>query len=199
MKRSEYLNLDALGMAQLVKKGEVTAGELMACALAQAKAQRDSINAVAFVDESAALERATRAAEGPFQGAPLLVKELLSYPGLRTAMGSRLFEQHIPTEGSAYTRRLDDAGLVVFGNSTSSEFGLLGSTETFLHGATRNPWNPAYSAGGSSGGSAAAVAAGIVPVGSHFAAMPGNDAVLLELAYELEAAAPWVGRLPLTC
>lgn len=164
MKLSEYVGLDALGMAQLVKDGEVTARELMECALAQVTAQRPQINAVAFADEAGALERAARAAEGPFQGVPCLVKELLSYPGLRTAMGSRLFEGHVPEEGSAYTHRLDGSGLVVFGNSTSSEFGLLGSTESLLHGATRNPWNPAYSAGGSSGGSAAAVAAGVVPL-----------------------------------
>ncbi len=163
MKLSEYVGLDALGMAQLVKHGEVTAGELMECALSQV-AKRDMFNAVAFIDEAAAMERAAHAAKGPFQGVPFLVKELLSYPGLRTAMGSRLFAGYVPTEGSAYTRRVDESGLVVFGNSTSSEFGLLGSTETLLHGPTRNPWEPAYSAGGSSGGSAAAVAAGIVPL-----------------------------------
>lgn len=164
MKLSEYRGLDALGMARLVKDGEVTARELMGCALSQVTAQRNPINAVAFVDEARALERAARATEGPFQGVPFLVKELLNYPGLRAGMGSRLFEQHIPTESSAYTQRLDDAGLVVFGNSTSSEFGLLGSTESMSHGPTRNPWNPAYSAGGSSGGSAAAVATGVVPL-----------------------------------
>ncbi|TFH87250.1 amidase [Billgrantia azerbaijanica] len=164
MKLSEYIGLDALGMAQLLKDGEVTARELMECALAQVSAQQESINAVAFADEAGALARAARAAEGPFQGVPFLVKELLSYPGLRTAMGSRLFAQYVPAEGSAYTERLDGAGLAVLGNSTSSEFGLLGSTESLLHGPTRNPWNLEASAGGSSGGSAAAVAAGVVPL-----------------------------------
>ncbi|MBF5054952.1 amidase [Alcanivorax sp. 521-1] len=164
MKLTEYVALDALGMARLVKQGEITPRDLVECALIQAEAQRESINAVASVDQARALERAERAAGGAFQGVPFLVKELLNYPGLRTGMGSRLFQQHIPAEGSAYTRRLDDAGLVVAGNSTSSEFGLLGSTESLAHGPTRNPWNPAYAAGGSSGGSAAAVAAGVVPL-----------------------------------
>ncbi len=163
MKLSEYVGLDGLGMARLVKEGEVSAAELMECALALVEDQKDDLNAVAFVDEESARAKARGAAPGIFQGVPFLVKELLAWPGLRSPMGSRLFAGYVAGEHSPYTRSLEEAGLVVFGNTTSSEFGLLGSTETALHGVSRNPWHSAYSAAGSSGGSAAAVAGGIVP------------------------------------
>ncbi|MFA9462450.1 amidase family protein [Thiohalorhabdus sp. Cl-TMA] len=159
MKRSEYVGLDALGMAELVQSGEVTASELMACALSLAGEQGARLNAVASVAENPG----SHVAGGVFEGVPFLVKELLAYPGLRTSMGSRLFADYVATEHTPYTRRLEESGLAVFGNTTSSELGLLGSTETLLHGPTINPWRDGYSAGGSSGGSAAAVAAGIVP------------------------------------
>lgn len=85
MKLSEYVTLDALGMAQLVKQGEITPRELLECALIQTEAQGEPINAVASVDQARALERTSQTTNGPFQGVPLLLKELLNYPGLRTA------------------------------------------------------------------------------------------------------------------
>ena len=163
MDLAEYVRLDALAMAQRVKGGEATALEMLACALALQAEMRGALNALAVVDGAKGREKAGQVSQGVFQGVPFLVKELLAYPGLRTAMGSRLLSGHVPNVSTPYTQRLDASGLVVFGNTASSEFGLLGSTETMLHGVTRNPWNLEYSAGGSSGGSAAAVAAGIVP------------------------------------
>jgi amidase len=79
-------------------------------------------------------------------------------------MGSRLFARNLASHPTPYSDRLDDAGLIVIGKTTTSEFGLLGSTETILEGVTHNPWDPTRSAGGSSGGSAAAVASRMVPV-----------------------------------
>lgn len=159
MELVEYLSLDGLAMAQWVKEGKVTAAELMACAQTLMGEQGNRLNAVASVAEHADRQPAA----GMFGGVPFLVKELLAYPGLKTSMGSRLFADYVPAEHTPYTQQLENAGLTVLGNTTSSEFGLLGSTETLLHGATLNPWLDGYSPGGSSGGSAAAVAAGIVP------------------------------------
>lgn len=164
MKLQEYCALDALGMAELVSNGQVSPKELLACALEMVSRTRDGINAVASADAGRAEKTERKHQSGLFAGVPFLVKELLPYPGLTTAMGSRLFANYIPPGGSEYTKRIDESGLFTFGNTTSSELGLLGSTETRVHGVTRNPWNPAYSAAGSSGGSAAAVAAGIVPM-----------------------------------
>ena len=164
MKIDEYQQYDALGLAEQVRKKEVTPTELLQTALALVQRTQGSINAIAHVDAKVGERNANKNGAGIFRGVPFLIKELLPYPGLPAAMGSRMFASHVPEAGSEYTGRIDASGLVTFGNTTSSEFGLLGSTETLLHGVTRNPWNPDFSAAGSSGGSAAAVAAGIVPM-----------------------------------
>jgi amidase len=103
-------------------------------------------------------------ATGDFVGVPFAVKELLGVPGLPWTMGSRLMAANHAVPPSAYVDRLLASGLRIVCSTTSSEFGLLGSTETALRGVTRNPWGAGLSAGGSSGGSAALVAARIVPM-----------------------------------
>ena len=153
---------DAVGLAARIAAGELHSRELVDDLLS--RLADDPLGAVAAVDPDGARARAALPTSGPFAGVPLLVKELLPYPGFPAAMGSRLFAQHVPAEHVPYTQALDDAGFVVVGNTTSPELGLLGSTETLLHGITHNPWGPQLSAGGSSGGSAAAVASGLVPL-----------------------------------
>lgn len=164
MKLQEYRTLDALGMAEMVSNKQVSPRELLLCALDMISKTQDELNAVANFDVDIAEKTEQKDQLGLFMGVPFLVKEILSYPGLTTAMGSKLFAKYVPPAGSEYTKRIDQSGLVTFGNTTSSEMGLLGSTETHVHGITLNPWNQAYSAAGSSGGSAAAVASGIVPM-----------------------------------
>lgn len=164
MTPEEYQKLDALGLAELVKKKEVSPAELLDCSLAMINERQSGMNAVSLYNTEIGKQKVNQVREGLFQGVPFLVKGLLPYPGLTTTMGSRLFAEYIPPAGSEYTRRIDESGLVTFGNTTCSEFGLLGSTETLLHGITQNPWHQDYSAAGSSGGSAAAVASGIVPM-----------------------------------
>ncbi|MBL8613114.1 MAG: amidase, partial [Myxococcales bacterium] len=107
--------------------------------------------------------RARGKLDGPFAGVPFALKDLLPYPGMRAAFGARLFAANVAAAGSPFTERLDAAGLVVVGKTATSELGLLGSTETLLEGVTHNPWDLSRSAAGSSGGAAAAVAAGLVP------------------------------------
>ena len=164
MNIKEYQQFDALGLAELVRNGETTPQELLHIAQSLAEDAQETVNATAHMDTTLGEQKISNNDQGIFYGVPFLIKELLSYPGLKTAMGSRLFAEYIPPHGSAYTDRIDASGLITFGNTTSSEFGLLGSTETLLHGTTRNPWHRDLSAAGSSGGSAAAVASGIVPM-----------------------------------
>lgn len=154
--------LDGVAQAELVARNEVTARELLDACEARIAAVEPLIRSIVTLD----LERARTAAvaSGPFAGVPILLKDITPYPGLRWSMGSRAFAKNVAPVGTPFTTRLDQAGLVTIGKSATSEFGLLGSTETMLEGVTHNPWNLSYSAAGSSGGAAAAVAAGIVPL-----------------------------------
>ncbi|WP_369135864.1 amidase family protein [Modestobacter sp. I12A-02662] len=162
----EYRRWDAVEMAGLVRRGEVSAADLAetACALID---EHRALNAVADMAEDLP---AGPPAEGPLAGVPFAVKELLAWPGLPWTLGSRLMAANPAPGLSPYTARIRAAGLTVLCSTTSSEFGLLGSTESALRGPTLNPWGAGLSAGGSSGGSASLVAAGIVPM-AH-----GNDA-----------------------
>ncbi|MGY1637844.1 amidase [Geodermatophilus sp. SYSU D00742] len=156
----DYAQWDGVEMARLVREGEVTAGELAEAA----RSRLDRLPALNAVADLAEPSPAAPAATGPLAGVPFAVKELLPWPGLPWTMGSRLMAGTPAPGPSPYAMRIGAAGLAVVCSTTSSEFGLLGSTETALHGTTRNPWGPGLSAGGSSGGSAALVAAGVVPM-----------------------------------
>ncbi|MGY1775516.1 amidase [Geodermatophilus sp. SYSU D00804] len=157
---TEYRCWDALDTARLVRDGEVTAAEL-AEAARRLLAERSDLNAVAAPAAPAPGEGTAR---GPLAGVPFAVKELLAWPGLPWTMGSRLTATAPAPGHSPYTTAVREAGVQVVASTTSSEFGLLGSTETALHGVTANPWRAGLSAGGSSGGSAALVAAGVLPM-----------------------------------
>lgn len=160
---TELWKLDATAQVELVRKGEVTSRELVEAALDRIDALDPEIGAVVGLDRERALAQADEGRTGPFAGVPFLVKDLLGQSGLRCSYGSRLFAGFVPQEQSPYAAAIDAAGLITLGKTKSSEFGLLGSTETLLDGIVRNPWSRTHSAGGSSGGSAAAVAAGLVP------------------------------------
>ncbi len=159
----EMRALDGLGQAELVKKGEVRAIELVDAAIERIESLQPQLNALAFTDFEAARAKA-ESAQGPFAGVPFLIKDLLAYPGMRCSMGSRIFADFVPSVGSPYTEAIDRSGLVCLGKTTTSEMGLLGSTESALLGVTNNPWRRGISATGSSGGSAVAVAASMVPL-----------------------------------
>lgn len=160
--QASLARLDGVAQAELVARGELTRGELLDACAARIEAMNPLIRALPTVDVERA--RSAPAAAGPFAGVPFVVKDVTPYPGLRWSMGSRLFARNAAAPPTPYSTRIDAAGLVTVGKSASSEFGLLGSTETLLEGVTHNPWDLATSAAGSSGGAAAAVAAGIVPL-----------------------------------
>ncbi len=167
MNFDEYRLQDGLGLAALVAKGEVSAAELLELAIARAEAVNPQLNAIVTSMHDLARERAAQALSGPFAGVPFLTKDLYQeYAGVATSYGSRSLQQakHTAAAHAEITRRWLAAGTVIFGRTNTPEFGAKGITEPLAWGATRNPWNPDHVPGGSSGGSAAAVAAGIVPM-----------------------------------
>jgi len=162
----DYESHDGLALAALVARGEVSPDELLDAALERAARHNPAINAVVVQREGAArAEIAAGLPEGPFRGVPFLLKDLhVLLEGERTTYGSRFFEDFVADHTSTLTARYRQAGLVVFGRTTSPEFGLTTTTENRVFGVTRNPWNLEHTSGGSSGGASAAVAAGILPV-----------------------------------
>ena len=163
---TEYRAMDGLGLAQLVTKGEVSAAELLDIAIARASAVNPVINCVVEELYNHARENIRGGLpRGPFTGVPFMLKDLgMALQGTVTTNGSRFFRDARMDYTSTVVERYQQAGLVIFGKTASPEFGGTGTTESMLFGDTRNPWNLERSAGGSSGGSAAAVAAGILPV-----------------------------------
>lgn len=163
---SEYFDYDALGLAELVRRKEVSPEELLEAAIARVEAIDPEINAVVtrMYDEARATIE-TGIGDGRFAGVPFLLKDLGAiYSGVRTTFGSRLFDQYIPEYDDELVRRYKAAGLVTMGRTNTPEFGLNGSTESVLLGPCRNPWDTTRSTGGSSGGAAAAVATRMVPI-----------------------------------
>lgn len=161
------LDLDGLGQAELVKAGQISAEELVQAAIVRIEARNPRINAIAAHDFERALERARgvkREDARPFAGVPFLFKDVVPYPGLPFSLGCRMLAANLTQESTPFSEAVDRAGFITLGKTTTSEFGLLGSTECLAHGATRNPCDPSRSATGSSGGSAAAVASGMVPL-----------------------------------
>ncbi len=162
---NDYAEHDGLGLAELVRRREVSAGELLDAALRRTEACNPALNAVVTrLDDAARASIAAGLPAGPFCGVPFLVKELVaSVAGAATTAASRLYAGNVAAHDSEVVARYRRAGLVIFGKTNSPEFGLSPATESHLYGVTRNPWRTDLSPGGSSGGSAAAVAAGIVP------------------------------------
>ncbi|MFN7244888.1 MAG: amidase, partial [Dietzia cercidiphylli] len=161
----EYRRHDALGLADSVRSGEVTAGELLEVALQQADAVNPHLNAIVQRMDDRARERVAGPLDGPFAGVPFLIKDLgQDYRGVPTSGGSRPLSRIPAAEHSTVVQRWLDSGLVIFGKTNTPEFGAKGITEPDLFGPARNPWDASRTPGGSSGGSAAAVAAGVVPV-----------------------------------
>ena len=159
-------------VAALVRGGEIAAREAVSAALERIEAMDDRLNAFVEVDAERALEAADKIEPGderPFAGVPIAIKTNVPVAGLCVNFGSRFLQGHRPGHSAYLVRRLRDAGFVVVGTTNMPEFGILPTTEPRHTGATRNPWDLERTPGGSSGGSAAAVAAGMLPV-AH-----GND------------------------
>jgi len=157
---AKLARLDAIGQAELCARGEVSPDDSWAECLERIAFLNPLLRAVATI---ASAPNGARHA-GPLSGVPFLMKDSSPWPGLRWTLGARLFGNRVTLQQTDYGKRLEEAGMVCAGKTALSEFGLLASTETLLEGATLNPWNLACSPLGSSGGSAVAVAAGLVPL-----------------------------------
>lgn len=163
----QYEEYDALGLAELVERGEVAPAELVEAAWRRIDARNPKINAVVWEDrERTLLQLQEGLPVGPFRGVPLIVKDSgMPIAGFVLTGGSRFFRGAIQQTESELTTRMRKAGFAFIGMGTSPEFGMNCTAEAAVYGEpTRNPWDLSRSAGGSSGGSAAAVAAGIVPM-----------------------------------
>src|SRR5580693_3497977 len=166
MKFEEYRKHDAISLAALIAKREVSAEEVLEAAVARAEQINPVINAIVHTQYELA-RRAVAASlpEGPLKGVPYLIKDLGFFEtGEPATFGSSLFKDFVADHETTYVTRCKKAGLVFMGRSSSPEFGLNANTEPRLYGSCHNPWNAEYSPGGSSGGAAAAVSAGVLPV-----------------------------------
>ncbi len=162
---AEYANYDALGLAALVAKKQISPGELLSAVRQRVEALNPKLNAFChlFFDKAEAQIK-QGLPSGPFRGVPFALKDLGQYlNGTITSAGSRVWKNAIADYDSTYVTRLKQAGLVIFGKTNSPELGLTTTTESVLYGKTHNPWNLERTSGGSSGGSAAAVASRILP------------------------------------
>jgi amidase len=163
---TEYAAHDGLGLAALVAQKQVTPQELVTTALQAVEKLNPRLNAVLqTLPARAEAEMVAGLPHGPFTGVPFLIKELVLHAkNVRCDMGARLAQGFVPAEDTELMARFRRAGLVLVGTTQTPELGYNPTTETVLFGPVHNPWGLTRSAGGSSGGSGAAVAAGIVPI-----------------------------------
>jgi amidase len=175
---SRLSSYDALGLAELIKTKQISPLELLDDVIRRVERVNPKINAV--ITKNLDIERVrdhvrNYRGEGIFAGAPVMLKNLQQYKDGNIDSGSRLFARAIQKlgnlnrENSPLIDAMERSGMIIAGITSSPELGLIDTTEPILHGATRSPWNLNHTAGGSSGGTAAAIAAGIVPL-AH-----GND------------------------
>ena len=161
----DYVRHDVTALAGLIRAREVSAAEVLEAALARADAVNPAVNAIVLRLDRRARAAATGPGDGRFAGVPFLFKDLYTFEaGVPAGNGSRFWDGFVAPADLTYVARCRAAGLVSFGRTATSEEGISISTEPVATGPTRNPWNLERTAGGSSGGSAAAVAAGIVPM-----------------------------------
>ncbi|MDR2771802.1 MAG: Asp-tRNA(Asn)/Glu-tRNA(Gln) amidotransferase subunit GatA, partial [Clostridiales Family XIII bacterium] len=169
---SEIRDLSALALGRLIKERRISSPEATQVYLDAIREEDSRINAYISVFEEDALRRAravqTRIDAGelsdsPLAGVPTAVKDVICVKGLRTTAASKILENFAPPYDAHVVERMNEAGAVILGKLNCDEFAMGGSTETSYFGATRNPWDTTRVPGGSSGGSAAAVAARLAP------------------------------------
>jgi amidase len=163
----ELAFLSAVEQAKLVRAGEISSTELVTTTLERIERLDPTLNAFVTVCGDEALEAAriidTTPGDAAFRGVPIGIKDLAATAGVRTTYSSRAYQDYVPDFDLAVVRRLRDAGFVIVGKTNTPEFGTVAFTESELNGATRNPWDTELTPGGSSGGAAAALAAGLIP------------------------------------
>ncbi|HEY6395226.1 MAG TPA: amidase, partial [Candidatus Binataceae bacterium] len=159
-------------LAEMIRKRQLKPSELMAATITRLESVNPKLNAFVALRAEQAMAEARALDEkipkreelGPLAGLPFGVKDLEDAAGLPTTFGSKPFKSHMPEGDSVEVARLRAAGAIVLGKTNAPEFGYTGFTKNLIFGVTRNPWNLERTPGGSSGGSSAAISAGIVPL-----------------------------------
>jgi amidase len=173
MTAEELCFTPATRLAALFTRGKVSPLEVMQAVLERIERVNPTLNAYCTVAAAQALEAAKRATTlaqrrsrrlGPLHGVPVSIKDLTPTKGIRTTWGSKIYEHHVPTEDALVVERLKAAGAIVVGKTNTPEFGAGANTFNEIFGPTRNPWNPALTCGGSTGGGAVALATGMGPL-----------------------------------
>ena len=169
---SEIQQLSGVEQARLIREGAFSPTDAVDAALSRIEELNPTLNAFCVVAEEQAKSAAAEAERaidnddelGPLHGVPVAIKDLISTEGIRTTFGSRMYEDFVPDRDSIVVERIKDAGGIILGKTNVPEFGYQGITENPIYGETRNPWDTDRTPGGSSGGSGAAVATGMVPL-----------------------------------
>jgi aspartyl-tRNA(Asn)/glutamyl-tRNA(Gln) amidotransferase subunit A len=196
------IRTDALTLAQQIRTKQVSPVAVVDAVLQRIEALQPKVNAFITVTADEARDAARRAEAkvmageplGPLHGVPFSVKDLLFTRGVRTTMGSLIFANQVPGEDAVPVRRLREAGAILIGKTTTPEFGHKPLTDSPLFGATRNPWDLSRTAGGSSGGAAAAVATGQGPLALG---TDGGGSIRLPAACcGIVGLKPTLGRVP---
>ncbi len=192
----------AVELARMIRRKEMSPVEVVTAFIRRIETINPKVNAFCTLTFDTALEEAKRAEQevmagkalGPLHGVPFSVKDLVYTKGVRTMRGSKIFENFIPQEDAPVVERLKNAGGIMMGKTSTPEFGHKGMTDSPVTGITRNPWNLEMTPGGSSGGAAAQVAAGMTPlaVGSDGGGSIRNPSSLTGI-YGLK---PTYGRVP---
>src|SRR6266436_3963690 len=160
-------------LAALIRQRKVSPLEVTRAVLAQIERVNPEVNAYCTVAAKTALADARKATSavtrrsarlGPLHGVPVSIKDLTPTRGIRTTWGSKIYEDHVPTEDGLVVERLRAAGAIVVGKTNTPEFGAGANTRNAVFGSTRNPWNLALTCGGSTGGGAVALATGMGPL-----------------------------------
>jgi len=166
--------MSAVEMARLIRAKKLSAREALAAHLTQIERVNPKVNAIVTLVPELATAAAAKADEmqargetlGPLHGLPVAHKDLLDTRGIRTTYGSPLYRDNVPTEDDIVVERMRRAGAITIGKTNTPEFGSGSQTFNTVFGATRNPYDPTKTCGGSSGGAAVALACGLVPVAS---------------------------------
>jgi Asp-tRNA(Asn)/Glu-tRNA(Gln) amidotransferase A subunit family amidase len=164
--------MSAIELVESYRSGKLSPVDVIDEILQRVKRLNPGLNAIITLTETEARAAARKAAKdikdgknlGPLHGVPITIKDIVYTKGVRTTFGSKLYENFVPDEDAVIVERLKKAGAVVIGKTNTPEFGLIAYTDNLIFGPTRNPWDQSKTVGGSSGGAAAAVAAGFGPI-----------------------------------
>ncbi|MCJ8008819.1 amidase [Lederbergia wuyishanensis] len=192
----DYKQYDGLGLAELIQKREVKPEEVQEMAIQEIEQKNGKLNAVIHRIYDQPKEEDLVQSKGIFAGVPVLTKDISQeIKGQPNSSGSKVLSNFIADQDSEFVRQLRDTGVVILGQTNVPEFALMGITEPVFYGASRNPWNTDYTPGGSSGGSAAAVASGMVPIAG---ANDGGGSIRIPAAFcGLFGLKPTRGRTPI--